>query len=645
MPEPRIWILPPEVSDRIAAGEVVERPASVVKEMVENSLDAGATRILVETEAGGKDLIRITDDGCGMSLEEVGIALQRHATSKLRLAEDLFNLHTLGFRGEALPSIAAVSELEILTRPAEAEAGTRIRVLGGVVQGVEPAPAPIGTQVTVRRLFFNVPVREKFLRSNTTEATQITEWLQRLALSRPTVGFRLMHSGREALLSPGSQDPLNTVVAVLGRAVAREMIKLEPAGPLPPGAEGVVVSGFIGRPTLTRSNRSHQHTYVNGRSVRSPIFYRALEDSYRATMPQGRHPAALLFMEVPPDWVDVNVHPAKVEVRFRDDALIHACVLRAVRAALRTGVGPLPPELAEAPIGAGADLPMPEPGSTAVAEPKSLVLEAEASDAGEVSDALSARKPPPPLPPPGTTPFVEAALGGRAERDWQGATARARFGVRTEAEDTGVGVARPPEHALPELVLLGQAQDLFLLAEGGGRFWIIDQHVAHERVLFDRLLAPDAEREPGEPLLLPAHLETTPAQSLALEEHRDLLSALGFDLEPFGPHRYALRTVPRSLVGRNYETAFRDLAEELAELSQGGQFRLRKEEVAMAAAGRSCKRAVKAGQRLSTIEMERLLRDLGHTRNPHTCPHGRPVFLQYEPGDIGSLFGSRTCEE
>ncbi|HTE19043.1 MAG TPA: DNA mismatch repair endonuclease MutL, partial [Armatimonadota bacterium] len=591
MPEPRIWILPQEVSERIAAGEVVERPSSVVKELVENALDAGARRVTVETEAGGKALIRVTDDGQGMSAEEAWLALQRHGTSKLRTADDLFNIHTLGFRGEALPSIAAVSELQILTRTPGATEGTRLVVEGGVLRTQEAAAAQVGTAITVQRLFFNVPVREKFLRSATTESNQITDWLQRLALSRPDVSFRLTHDGREALLSPGSQDALNAVVAVLGRAVARDMLRVGEGAS--EDVSGIRVSGFVGRPTLTRANRALQHTYVNGRAVRSPLFYRAIDDAYRATMPQGRHPVAVLFIQVPPDAVDVNVHPAKTEVRFRDEPSVHGALLQAVRAALRMDADryPTTPSLPADPPEPGDEYRsssrIAEPGSPAPAEPLPF---ADAAIGGPQPWSPHPRGPA--SAGPGArepsyrwtgTPEPPAGRRGDDPPDTPRAPGEPAAGSPAPGADAERYPAAP---AIGELTLLGQAQDLFILAAGAGRLWVIDQHVAHERVLFDRMTATDRMREPAEPLLLPPNLEVDRGQALALEEHRELLGELGFVVEPFGRGRYLLRSVPRSLVGRNYESVFRDLADELAEQSQGWQVRLRREEVAMVAAGR-----------------------------------------------------------
>jgi DNA mismatch repair protein MutL len=650
MGEPRIRILAPEVAEQIAAGEVVERPASVVKELVENALDAGARRITVETEAGGKALLRITDDGCGMSPEEALLALQRHATSKLRSADDLFDIQTLGFRGEALPSIAAVSEMEILTRTAEAEEGCRTLIEGGVVREQVAAPATVGTRITIRRLFFNVPVREKFMRSDVAEGGHITEWLQRLALSHSDVTFRLVQDGREALLCPGSQEPLNAVVSILGRAVARDLIRV-------PSSEvegGVRVSGFVGRPTLTRSSRTLQHIYVNGRAIRSPIITRALDEAFRSTMPSGRYPVVVLFLQIPAGEVDVNVHPAKTEVRFQDEGAIHQSVKHAVLAALRSQV------VAETPPLPGADVAYPtapQAKSALIAEPGAVAYTGPPQETQPFADVA--------LAPP--NPWTRPEVGGswRSQRSYPAPSrdgcetdpfeqpasrfVEASVGMQPLTPTAPSGSARSaiPDapSAIPALTYLGQSQDLFILAMGDGKLWIIDQHVAHERVLFDRLTAPGGGPEPAEGLLVPITMEVDRPRTLALEDHRELLEQLGFVIEPFGMGRFVLRAVPRSLIGRNYERVFHDLADELAEQTQGGQVRLRKEEVAMAAAGRSCKSAVKAGQRLSEPEIERLLEDLRHARNPHTCPHGRPVFLTYDQPEIERLFGAQVCGE
>jgi DNA mismatch repair protein MutL len=690
MATPRIQVLPNEVVEQIAAGEVVERPASVVKELVENSLDAGARRMRIETEAGGKELIRIADDGCGMTSEEAELALLRHATSKLRTAGDLFNIRTLGFRGEALPSIAAVSEMEILTRREDVPDGARIRIAAGRVIEREAAAAPVGTTITVRRLFFNVPARQKFLKSDGAETAEITRLVQRLALSHPATAFELAHDGKEALRSPGGDDPLNAVVAVLGRAVARDLVRL---GPL--GSAGLRVSGFCSLPTLSRGTREHQLFFVNGRPVRSPLVYRAIDDAYRSRLPSGRHAVVLLFLEIDPADVDVNVHPSKIEVRFHAEPEIHGLIHRALEAAL-TAAGStqhaVPSWIAPAapsPLDPTSWQPeAPSPGA-----PVPEGFGEPAAGAAGVREQAPGFSVSPPLLPPGELPFAQTALGRGGVPPWErhpGGEPRYRM-PEAGQPDAGEGgeaavpahqsptLDLPPEPVLPELNLLGQAHDLFILAEAEGRLWIIDQHVAHERVLFDQLVAAGRqassggvgertsgsteelqvpsessspplvhsstpEREPAEALLVPLVLPVDARQALAVAEHADMLAGLGFSIETFGHGQVRVGSVPRSLVGRGYEQALRDMIDELAELSQGGQVRLRKEQLALAAAGRACKAAVKAGMALNRAEMERILADLRRCRNPYTCPHGRPVFLTYAAADLTQLFGLRTCE-
>jgi DNA mismatch repair protein MutL len=698
----RIQVLPREVAEKIAAGEVIERPAAVVKELAENSIDAGATRVTVETEAGGKSLLRVSDDATGMTPEEAHLAIQPHATSKIRTADDLFAIHSLGFRGEALPSIAAVSQLELLTRMEGEEAGTRLLIEGGRVVAEEPAAAPVGTSVTVRRLFFNLPARQKFLRAEATEAGQITELIQRLAVAHHRVTFRLIHDQKETVLSPGSDDPFNAVIAIWGRAVARDLLRVgsRPAAgapgswllapgesdPIPtrsqePGARSrsaaTTVSGFVGRPSATRANRHLQWFYVNGRFVRSPLFYRALDEAYRASMPQGRYPLAVLFLEIDPAAVDVNVHPSKIEVRFRDEVEVYEAILEAVRGALSVATAQEAPAVSYAAPQTGLPLPPapPRSGEGSEAATADTVIET-AEPAIEGPPRWPTRTDPRDAPPgarreSGTLPFADAAVwhpgGRRAEppsispHPPPGAPPPSPSpspGTGADRSQSGAGVEGevPPDQApaatsgapgtsaaaLPELTPLGQTHDLFMIAEGEGRLWVIDQHVAHERILFERLANPQ-RRESAEPLLFPLTLPLDQRQALVLEEHRELLNEMGFAIEPFGDNNYIVRAVPLSLVGKNYEQALRDMVDELSALSEGGRIHLRREQVAMAAAGRACKAAVKAGKSLSRAEMIRLLADLRQTRNPYTCPHGRPIFLTFDEDEIAALFGGPPC--
>lgn len=677
----RVHVLPREVVEKIAAGEVIERPAAVVKELVENSIDAGATRVIVETEGGGKRRVRVIDDGTGMTAEEARLAIRRHATSKLRQAADLFAIRTLGFRGEALPSIGAVARLELLTRMEGEEAGTRLIVEGGRLIAEEAAPSPVGTSVTVTRLFFNTPVRQKFLRSDAAEASQITELIQRLAVAHHRISFRLVQEERQVAVSPGSDDPFNALLAVWGRPVARDLLRVETAASgVGRGSEAAPsVTGFVGRPVATRANRQLQWFYVNGRFVRSPLFYRALDEAYRASMPQGRYPLAVLFLQIDPAAVDVNVHPSKIEVRFRDEAAVYDAILAAVRAALgqkgptsEWGVKQKPAEFPNT-VREAAAVPYAYAGPESATPVEVPLLDAEAVESPLLSNADAppddrpmVEEAPPAAPRwDGTLPFAEAALGpGGWGRRAPGEPPPARphsppripppappaarasdvSPERTAGAQPSSTAPTPgiPAPGIPELVPVGQVRDLFLLASGEGRLWIVDQHVAHERILFERLADP-AGRESAEPLLLPLTLPLDQRQALVLEDHRGLLGEMGFVIEPFGDNSYLVRAVPISLVGKNYEQVLRDMVDEMSALSEGGRVHLQREQVAMAAAGRACKAALKAGKTLSDAEMARLLADLSQTRNPYTCPHGRPIFLTFDEKEIAALFGETAC--
>jgi len=548
-----------------------------------------------------------------------------------------------------------------------------VRIEGGQLLGIDTAAAPPGTSVSVRDLFFNVPARQKFLRSDNAEAGHITDLVQRLALSHSEVTFRLLHDGRETLLSPGSEDVLNAIVAVLGRPIAREMLRIPPYQ-----ADRIAVSGFAGRPTLTRANRANQLLYVNGRTVRSPLYYRALDEAYRSTMPSGRCPVAVVFLQVMLSDVDVNVHPSKLEVRFRDEYGVYLALLTALQAALRPAAEQPGPQaaldaeedpFAQVPSSFGPtasirEAPPAYGGITAAPpgeprpfwpRPEDVPIDEGSGVRGQGSAPGESSLTPGPSPLTPGTPFADSVLG-RGGGGWppgrHSITPRPPGSWQRGSETWGTGLtssgAAQPGGAPPplaELRPLGQARDLFLIAEGAGRLWILDQHVAHERILFDRLTSPDrSEAESPEPLLIPLTLQLAGREALVLEEYRAALGEMGYEIEPFGKGSFVVRAIPRSLLGRNYEQALRDTVDELTELSQGGRLQLRREQLAMAAAGRACKAAMKAGQPLSLEEMERLLSDLRASRNPYTCPHGRPIFVAFEPEEIAKLFGEGSCE-
>ncbi len=576
----RIHLLGEQTVNRIAAGEVVERPASVVKELVENSIDAGARTIVVEVEQGGKRLIRVADDGEGMSPADALLSLQRHATSKIRDADDLQSIVTLGFRGEALPSIAAVSRFEMVTRRADLDTGMRLLVENGQVVEAEECAARVGTTVTVRDLFYNTPARLKFLKTVATELSHITELMTRFALAFPEISFRLLHNGQEIFASQGSSDPRHALIAVFGRDVARELRTID-------YSEGYLhITGYVSPPHLTRPTRAMQSFFVNRRLVRHRVLSRALDDAYRSLTPEGRHPIAAIFLQVPPYSVDVNVHPTKAEVKFSHEGEVYHAVLNAVRQALLQQ-GMIPSALP----GLQTGLEMPA-GTTPPASAPSIWQ--------------------PPAPPP--QEVLHAELMRRAGIDL------------TETPPAEVQTTiRPYAEMLEGFQVLGQMNRTYIIAISLRGLLIVDQHVAHERVLYEKLtVLRQKEPVPVQHLLTPLVFHIDRRTAALVNEHLQELHAMGFLLEPFGADSLLLRGAPAWLGQRNVEALVRDLLDEIAEL--GIQRRLPFTDETLIATT-ACKMAVKAGDALSHVEMTHLLQELADTENPYLCPHGRPVVL------------------
>ena len=539
-----INILPPEVTVKIAAGEVIERPASVVKELVENSLDAGATEITVEVQNGGVSFIRVVDNGCGLLPAEAEVAICRHATSKISGLDDLERIHTLGFRGEALPSIAAVAEMEILTRDGETPAATHLRLENGRVTSREKASRPQGTTVTVRHLFRSFPARLKFLKSPTTESGHIATVLSQYALAYPEVRFKLTVDGRTALRTSGDGDMRSAVGEVYGLETARSMLEVE-------GSDGLLyIQGLTSPPSLQRSTRSYLSFFVNRRYVRNSILAKAIETAYEGLLMTGRHPVTVLNIALPPEEIDVNVHPAKLEVKFRNNNEVFTAVVKAVR------------------------------------------------------DALS------------RSPLPAAGASGQ------------------EAVNQSLWDVFPRSGSLPALHTLGQLSASYILAEGDEGLFLIDQHAAHERILFDRIMAQQAERKPDvQGMLEPLSIELSPAQEAVYSQCSGLLSELGFTLEPFGGRTFLVRSVPAILSGASLTEAIHELLDDL-----GAEKDLNRRDI-VAARTLACHGAVRAGQKLSADEMEDLLKQLQHTLQPRTCPHGRPTMIHLSAQQLKKEFG------
>ncbi len=591
-----IKVLDARVAQQVAAGEVVDRPSSVVKELVENSLDAGATRIEVELEDGGTSRIMIRDDGNGMPPDDAKMCVLRHATSKISAIEDIEAVNTLGFRGEALPSIASVSAFQITTSTGEG-AGTKVVVDGGSEAEVSPTGTPKGTTVLVDRLFYNVPARRAFLKGSRPERASITETLTHIAVAHPKVAFRLTEKGRDYLSLPEANDLLERLAQIQGVAKARALRKVEYES----GA--FKISGYAALPSLTEGSRSHQTVSVNGRWVRGDNLHRGLDDAYRATVPGGRYPPVAVEIEVDPRRVDVNVHPTKQIIRFSDERAARAAIAAAVRSAIEWR----PPNAPSTP---------------------------RTSERAFTQDRLSA----PPEYRPRENEYSRAAEGSAA---YSSGTNKSLREVREEisaaskpekkAEDTPFAAELPERGALPrleELRVIGQLGAGYILVEEPEAMWVVDQHVAHERAILDRLH--DGENPASiQSLLVPEVVELSPGDAELAAENLEELAVYGFEAEPFGPRSVRVTAVISTLADRDVAGAFKNA---LAAISGTDPGRRREDHILATIA---CHSAVKMGDRLSQPEMEALIKSWLTSRLPATCPHGRSICYRTSLKEIG----------
>jgi DNA mismatch repair protein MutL len=615
-----VRLLDDTTANQIAAGEVIERPSSVVKELVENALDAGATRIEVEVEEGGKRRIVVRDNGCGMGREDAILALQRHATSKIRSSDDLFAIRTLGFRGEALPSIASVSDFRLVTKRAGDESATEIIARGGEVVSIADAGAPDGTTITVENLFFNVPARLKFLKTTQTELNHAVELTHRLILAYHGVSFRLVHDGYEMVGYPGARDPRHALAAVWGRDAAREMVPLTYESP------AVRVRGFVSKPSLTRATRAAQVTFVNGRYVRSRTVTHAFDAAFSRLMTTDRHPVLALFIEIAPELVDVNVHPTKIEVRFTRDGDVYSAVHKAVESALLTGglvpevavqtsLPDAPPPSLNPTLWGGASAPV-----TGNLPPRSAL----STYLGLVEVGAGPGDPTAPAVPGGST--FDAPPGDPGSKTGDLWPDPAALAAAPEPPPSYVGF---DGYRISRLRVLGQSRNTYIVAETEDALLFIDQHVAHERVLYEQMMNGATEKADrwgvvAQHLALPQTLELGQREARVVSERRDALAKAGFLLEPFGGTTFVVRAVPATLCEKPYLDILRSLVEDLTETSTARRLLVPHEAAVIMA---SCKMAVKKGDPLTLEEMTRLLADLAKMRNPFTCPHGRPILI------------------
>ena len=584
--------LAPDVAAQIAAGEVVERPASVVKELLENSLDAGATRIDISIRQGGVAEIRISDDGCGIPAPEVVLAFAHHATSKLTTAADLGTVATLGFRGEALPSIAAVSRVTLTSRPPDTDAGTRIEFRYGERVGSTELGCPVGTTVQVVELFGNLPARRNFLRSHAAETSRIQDVVSRYALAFPAVRFTLTADDRRIIDTPGSNRLQETILAIYGAEVAARMLPVY----LVDG--DVTVDGYASAPDLTRHNRSWLTLLVNHRWVYDRSVLYAIEQAYQGVLPERRYPLAVVNLALPHERVDVNSHPTKREVRFRQESRIFSTVQRAVRDALLTHA---PVRQATRPM-TPTSIP---PTTHAVASPQPSPSMGEGWGEG---DSRRPNNNPPPTPDPMSLPSASPAQ------------------------------LVPLRQTLATLRVVGQIRQTYIVAEGEGGMYLIDQHAAHERVVYDRLQQQWARQErTSQPLLVPTPAELTFSQQDTLQEYSELLAVSGFDLEPFGDNAWLLRAVPPQLAANSADPVQALIA--LLDAVVLEQVVMERQDAL--AATIACHGSVRAGMTLATEEMAALLVQLEATPEPHHCPHGRPTVVHFSEYQLEREFGRR----
>ncbi len=661
----RIHVLSESVANKIAAGEVVERPASVVKELLENSLDAGSTRIKIQVEAGGKKLIQITDNGCGMVRDDALLAFERHATSKLKNAEDLLSVATLGFRGEALPSIASVSRLHLETRAADEDSGTVVEINGGKIFKVEEAGLPAGTSITIRDLFFNTPARKKFLKAESTELSHIASLVTHYALAHPDKHFELHSATNAMLVAPPVAGYSERVYQVFGKEVLDQLIPVAAMQPLahvglpqpppwrrqeigedgkaptPPTPGEMRLHGFVSKPEIQKLNRNSIYVFINGRLIRDRLIQHAIIEAYRNIIPPSVFPVVLLFLEMPNEEVDVNVHPSKTEVRFRQQSVMHDFVRDSIRAALMKA-RPVPQFAAEihAHPTAGASL---TPGAhvSSIAD-SAAWRSAPAANVPAGAQAFTLQAP--------TTPLV---------------TDRFQFGVDGIAVDgnAALSLARAPQPIIPgdtcappipdeievasesgndiapllaTLKPLGQIRESFILAVNREGLWIIDQHVAHERVLFEKVLKQRAaQKSESQRLLMPLVLELTPAQQAVFTEISDELNKNGFEAEPFGTRSIAIKVAPAGIEAFQVEHMLHELLDQLSREDQA----LNLDKIGhRIAASIACHAAIKVNMPLEQNKMEWLLAELAKTECPMSCPHGRPIVLRYSMKDIQKAF-------
>ncbi len=632
-----IHVLDDNTINKIAAGEVVERPASVVKELVENSIDAGATKIEVEIMAGGTSFMRVSDNGKGMGLEDAKLAILRHATSKLSEARDLFSLSTLGFRGEALPSIAAVSRFMMQTRRKDSELGTKVVITGGSEPEFSEVGCAVGTMIRVEDLFFNTPARKKFLKTTNTEGSKINDFIVKLAISHPEISFKYISNNKVSIMTPGNGNLFDTLQAIYGSQVADALLGIDLVDP------DVRVKGYVTKPSMIRSSRNWQTLIVNGRIISNKAVMKAIDNAYHSLVPKTGHPLAVLIIDVPPNTIDVNVHPQKSELKFEDEGRIFKAVYKAVLDAIR----PAGQQLEDVAVNIRDKdkrfsvqevemefIPATEPVPQESSNIGNMANSRESFGPGNsfskeyVSDSSS------------SISFDEARSiisGNKKEmyslnKDSQSDTTVVKSDNSSISEEINADMGNAGFNDGP-MVPIGQVNKCYIIAQTSNNLFIIDQHAAHERILFDKFSAM-SEKIPSQQLLVHMLMQFDSKESELIIEHGDLFKSLGFDMEPCGDKEFRLIEVPADIPVNEAEDIIREILESLMNMHNLTPAEIRHACLATTA----CRAAIKAGEVLNLRQMQIILDALGSTSRPYTCPHGRPTIIKFTGDDFAKMF-------
>ena len=613
----KVKLLDTVTINKIAAGEVVERPASCVKELVENAIDAGANRIEIEIIDGGKTLIRVTDNGVGMTTEDAALALRRHATSKLSNVEDLENISTLGFRGEALPTIAAVSNLTLQTRTADSELGVKIKVAGGKIADTDEIGCKFGTTILVENLFFNVPARLKFMKSTQTEAGKIHDFIVKLALSRPDIAFKFINGNRASLTTPGNGKLIDTLTAVYGVDVANSLLDVKHS------AGDFNISGYVGKPNFLNSYRSRQTFIVNGRVIANKTIYKAIDEAYKTLVSKTGYPLVVLKIDVPQNSIDVNVHPQKIEIKFADEGELFSSVYRAVRDAV-----------SEKKVVSDLRKVAATPDKTHFTQ---MNFDEYFNDAPKSDFIIDPQNDNPAL----TVEELRSAVDSRKKDMFDDDDDFFR-------EENILHEEMPPSpqidaQNLEKFYPIGQVALCYIVAQSDSDLYLLDQHAAHERILFDKLSS-YADEIPAQILLIHQNLKFDSRETAAIENNLELFNKLGFTLELSGENEFRLTSMPVDAANADAGAMLREIISSLPDEDLTAQVddkrraeiavNIRKKFIAIA----SCRGAIKAGQKLSRQEMDALINDLSKTPHPHTCPHGRPTVIKFSSADLAKMF-------